>query len=81
MVGGVLVVGVGLAIAIPLTLNGRDGEAKQSWLGSEVLDEVPLVDGHNDLPWNLYRMEKNQLENFNLDANLKLHPVWGASSR
>lgn len=42
-----------------------------------VLDEVPLIDGHNDLPWNLLNLEKNQINDFNFDSNLLEHPIWG----
>ncbi|XP_058834970.1 dipeptidase 1-like [Topomyia yanbarensis] len=48
--------------------------------GRDVLDEVPLIDGHNDLPFNIYKLERNRLANFNLDSNLKLHPVWGQTN-
>jgi membrane dipeptidase len=80
IIGGIVVgVCVSLAIALPLTLS-KSGETKQAFRGSEVLDEVPLIDGHNDLPWNLYNVERNQLDGFNLDANLKLHPTWSQRS-
>jgi membrane dipeptidase len=52
----------------------------QNWKGSDVLNEVPLIDGHNDLPWNLYNRENNQLGNFELDSDLKLNPKWQSSS-
>lgn len=48
----------------------------QVWKGSNVLDEVPLIDGHNDLPYKLYNRENNQLGNFELDSNLKVNPNW-----
>jgi microsomal dipeptidase-like Zn-dependent dipeptidase len=48
--------------------------------GSDVLNEVPLIDGHNDLPWNLYNRENNQLKNFDFDSNLKENPRWKISS-
>ncbi|XP_055628858.1 dipeptidase 1-like [Toxorhynchites rutilus septentrionalis] len=49
----------------------------EMFAGRDVLDEVPLIDGHNDLPFNIYKLERNLLTNFDLDSNLKLHPVWG----
>lgn len=44
--------------------------------GSEVLYTVPLIDGHNDLPYNLRAHVKNQLANFNLSAELSSDPYW-----
>jgi membrane dipeptidase len=41
-----------------------------------VLDEVPLIDSHNDLPYNLYQVESNILKNFNFDSDLKVNPRW-----
>lgn len=46
------------------------------WKGSNVLDEVPLIDSHNDLPHNLYKVEDNQLQNFDFHSNLKENPKW-----
>ncbi|XP_053689023.1 dipeptidase 1-like [Sabethes cyaneus] len=64
------------AIAIPLIVVSSYDE----FAGRDVLDEVPLIDGHNDLPFNIYKYERNRLANFNLDSNLKLHPVWGEAN-
>lgn len=44
--------------------------------GSEVLYTVPLIDGHNDLPYNIRSHVKNQLANFNFSANLSSDPYW-----
>nr|AGM32372.1 dipeptidase 1-like protein [Coptotermes formosanus] len=44
--------------------------------GSDVLYTVPLIDGHNDLPYNLRSHVKNQLANFNFSANLSSDPYW-----
>ncbi|GAB0093966.1 Dipeptidase [Sergentomyia squamirostris] len=78
--GGALIVAVVFAIAPPLTLGKTVNTASQTIRGSSVLDEVPLIDGHNDLPHNLYSIENNQLNNFNFDSDLTQHPVWGSRS-
>jgi membrane dipeptidase len=79
-----VVVVIVLAITLPLTVfkSKDDNENKQDEIfkGSDVLDEVPLIDGHNDLPWNLYRREKNRLENFDFDSDLRQNPNWQISS-
>lgn len=35
---------------------------------------------HNDLPYNLYRIEGNRLENFDFDSDLRQNPKWQVSS-
>jgi len=52
----------------------------ETFVGSMVLDEVPLIDGHNDLPYNLYRIEGNMLENFDFDSDLRNNSKWQVSS-
>lgn len=44
--------------------------------GSSVLDEVPLVDGHNDLPMNIYSVVNNHLDKVDLRKNLSEDAVW-----
>ncbi|XP_062716495.1 dipeptidase 1-like [Aedes albopictus] len=69
------------AITIPVVIvtSSGDGDPKP-FVGREILDEVPLIDGHNDLPFNIYKVERNLLANFNLDSNLKEHAVWGQTA-
>lgn len=67
---------VSLVVAIPLSLTA----SKQPFRGSSVLDEVPLVDGHNDLPYNLYNVEHNVLRNFSFNSDLRKNPKWANRS-
>lgn len=30
----------------------------------QLLDQVPLIDGHNDLPWNIRKFLHNRLNDF-----------------
>lgn len=85
--GGVilLVVVITLAIILPLFVfnkkdDSSDNKIVDTWVGSDVLEEVPLIDGHNDLPWTIYTLEKNQLSNFNFDSDLTANPKWQISS-
>lgn len=48
-----------------------------STASTHILDEVPLIDGHNDLPNNLYLLLKNNLTNFHFQNNLANDDVWG----
>lgn len=62
------------AIVLPITLSGSAGLRSG---GSSVLYQVPLIDGHNDLPHNLYALLGNQLDQFKFDSDLTKDPLWG----
>ncbi|PNF33642.1 Dipeptidase 1 [Cryptotermes secundus] len=75
LVGGVILgVLVIIAIVLAATLGGEE-----SAIGAGILKEVPLVDGHNDLPYNLKTLNHNFLKNFSFE-DLKGDPVWNCSS-
>ncbi|KAG5679696.1 hypothetical protein PVAND_009249 [Polypedilum vanderplanki] len=46
----------------------------------KVLREVPLIDGHNDLPWNIRKFLKNQLREFRFGEDLRGITPWSTSS-
>jgi membrane dipeptidase len=58
-----------------LTVNTRALGIPNS--NSHILDEVPLIDGHNDLAWTIFNYEKNQINNFDLE-DLKSNPKWSS---
>lgn len=70
----VLSVIVVLSVVIPLSVSS--GASAQISSGSSVLSEVPLIDGHNDLPYNLYSISSNKLENLNLNSDLLADKNW-----
>ncbi|EDV93616.1 dipeptidase 1 [Drosophila grimshawi] len=45
-----------------------------------VLKEVPLIDGHNDLPWNIRKFLKNQLKDFHFGSDLRELAPWSSSA-
>ncbi|EFA08612.1 dipeptidase 1 [Tribolium castaneum] len=45
--------------------------------GRTALDNFPLIDGHNDLPYNLYSKLKNQISKFAFDSDLSNDTVFG----
>ncbi|XP_073837919.1 dipeptidase 1 [Musca autumnalis] len=45
-----------------------------------VLKEVPLIDGHNDLPWNIRKFLKNQLKDFHFAGDLTKVQPWSNSA-
>ncbi|CAD7092080.1 unnamed protein product [Hermetia illucens] len=46
----------------------------------KILKEVPLIDGHNDLPWNIRKFLKNQLKDFRFGADLREIAPWSTSA-
>ncbi|XP_015178844.1 PREDICTED: dipeptidase 1-like [Polistes dominula] len=46
----------------------------------QILTEVPLIDGHNDLPWNIRNFVHNQLADFDFDKDLRQVPPWSKSN-
>ncbi|OAD53707.1 Dipeptidase 1 [Eufriesea mexicana] len=47
--------------------------------GSDALNSAPLIDGHNDLAYNLYDLLNNNLDRFNFTKNLTDDKVWGTN--
>ncbi|GLV43880.1 uncharacterized protein CBL_11540 [Carabus blaptoides fortunei] len=47
---------------------------------SRILHEVPLIDGHNDLPWNIRKFLKNQLADFKFSEDLRDIAPWSRSA-
>jgi len=62
IISGAILVGcaLGLAAGVP-TQNEKSLAAIE-----DLLKEVPLIDGHNDLPWQLFNRARNQLETVDL---------------
>lgn len=71
-VGGVFVVlciVLGVAIGVPLSKRNTS---------KSVLDEVPLIDGHNDLAWQLYQNQQNKINGLNFYQDFRV--LWPNSS-
>ncbi|KYN32008.1 Dipeptidase 1 [Trachymyrmex septentrionalis] len=63
----VLLLVIGLSVGLSInTFKGRDA-----------LDSAPLIDGHNDLPYNLYSKLNNHLSTFRFEDDLSNDDVWG----
>ncbi|XP_017766373.1 PREDICTED: dipeptidase 1 [Eufriesea mexicana] len=74
MVVGVMVLGQ-LLTRILLAAHAGDRLAA----ARRILRDVPLIDGHNDLPWNIRKFLKNQLREFRFDDLRDTHP-WSRSA-
>ncbi|CAL8087011.1 unnamed protein product [Orchesella dallaii] len=55
-------------------------EVKLYRLVQRLLNESPLIDGHNDLPWNLKKFLHGQLTEFRFDSNLQSQEPWSKSA-
>jgi len=77
----VLVVAV-ICLGVLLPMSGNTGnlsKEQQKNLIAQLLTEVPLIDGHNDLPWNIRQFIHNKLEKVNLSTNIQYAPPWSTS--
>ncbi|XP_041454447.1 dipeptidase 1-like [Lytechinus variegatus] len=61
----ILLVAIVVAIAVPVSLNNKS--KRDSDLARQYMREVPLIDGHNDLPWQLVIYEDNDLSRIDLN--------------
>ncbi|XP_037084753.1 dipeptidase 1-like [Pollicipes pollicipes] len=68
-------------ISVPLLLRdmARGSPAQRLQLARRILTQVPLVDGHNDFPWNARRFVYNKLQNVNLSMDLRHVRPWNES--
>ncbi|XP_063991292.1 dipeptidase 1-like isoform X1 [Diachasmimorpha longicaudata] len=78
ILGKMVFVGFGAAsLALALVIGFSWGLSVQPFLGSDVLKDVPLIDGHNDLAWNLYLKHANNLSAFHFDQDLRNDSIMG----
>lgn len=68
---GFFFVGYMLVVCLSYSSGRSTRAASDQYLkkANEILDETPLVDGHNDIPWQLRKYYMNRLENVTLDKN------------
>ncbi|KAF2363023.1 Renal dipeptidase family [Trinorchestia longiramus] len=71
-----------VGVAIPLALRGDpNADLSQRMRTAQLLlKETPLIDGHNDLPWNVRKFMHNKLHAFNFSAELNKMRPWSRSS-
>ncbi|XP_069187531.1 dipeptidase 1 [Procambarus clarkii] len=74
------VAGVGVSVPLALKADPNAGHHKRLDQATTLLRETPLVDGHNDLPWNIRKFMHNKLHSFNFTAELKKLRPWSRSS-
>ncbi|KAG8035802.1 hypothetical protein G9C98_001458, partial [Cotesia typhae] len=70
-------IGVFSIVILVLVIGLSVGLRATPFKGSDVLNFAPLIDGHNDLPWNLYDKLANNLSALNFDTDLSNDPIMG----
>lgn len=72
----------GVGVGVPLAFRGGPSVSldQRLDLARKILNEHPLIDGHNDLPWNIRSFIHNQLEKLKLNESLKDVEPWSVSN-
>ncbi|KAH1013536.1 hypothetical protein HUJ04_002519 [Dendroctonus ponderosae] len=70
-------VGVGVPIALKITAEASFEQRLE--VASRLLQDTPLIDGHNDLPWNIRKYVHNRLKSFKFDEDLQGVAPWATS--
>ncbi|XP_076272214.1 dipeptidase 1-like isoform X2 [Rhynchophorus ferrugineus] len=70
-----LTAGLGLPLALGPHRNENASSEERLQLVRKLLKDSPLIDGHNDLPWNLRKFVHNQLNQLNL-SKIKEEDPW-----
>lgn len=65
-VTSILLITAAAGVAVPLALRVSAGAPFEERLevATQLLESVPLIDGHNDLPWNIRKFLHNKLNDF-----------------
>ncbi|XP_030080323.1 uncharacterized protein LOC111600556 [Drosophila hydei] len=80
-VSSILLIIGAASVAVPLALRVAASAPFEERLrvAVQLLDQVPLIDGHNDLPWNIRKFLHNRLNDFNFDEDLRNVAPWARS--
>lgn len=74
-----LAAAAGLGVPIALKISSAASFEERLEFASRLLEEVPLVDGHNDLPWNIRKFLHNRLRDFDFRSDLRNVTPWSNS--
>ncbi|KAL6435786.1 hypothetical protein ACFW04_005579 [Cataglyphis niger] len=76
-----LYINVAVCLSILLFVIGLSvGFSVNTFKGRDALDSAPLIDGHNDLPYNFYQILSNNLSAFHFERDLRNDSVWGSNA-
>ncbi|XP_071542731.1 dipeptidase 1-like [Panulirus ornatus] len=77
----VVVAGLGCSASpLPVRVSASATHQERLAAAHSLLQESPLIDGHNDLAWNLRKFLHNKLHSFNLSTDLRQEKPWRRSS-
>ncbi|KAF5285756.1 hypothetical protein FQR65_LT02284 [Abscondita terminalis] len=78
----VLLLAAAAGVGVPIALKISAGASLEERLefASRLLQEVPLIDGHNDLPWNIRKFLHNRLKDFKFGEDLRNVTPWSSSA-
>ncbi|XP_059617098.1 dipeptidase 1-like [Phlebotomus argentipes] len=71
-----------LSLLVEVFLGQRTDRSSQALridIVRRLLEETPLIDGHNDLPWNIKRYSHNRLEYLNFTEGVRSTEPWSNS--
>ncbi|KAG8285296.1 hypothetical protein J6590_083144 [Homalodisca vitripennis] len=82
LVGVAVLLAAAAGVGVPLALSIQAGASYEERLemAHKLLRETPLVDGHNDLPWNIRKFVHNRLNEFRFGEDLRQVPPWSLSA-
>ncbi|XP_075213822.1 dipeptidase 1-like [Lycorma delicatula] len=75
-----LAAAAGVAVPLALQLRAEAPYQERLQLASALLRETPLIDGHNDLPWNIRKFVHNRLNDLKFAEDLRQVPPWSQSA-
>lgn len=79
MVTVVLWVPEGCGSPLPVRVSPNASHKERLEAARALLKESPLIDGHNDLAWNVRKFLHNKLHSFNLSQDLSQEKPWKKS--
>ncbi|XP_050502350.1 dipeptidase 1 isoform X2 [Diabrotica virgifera virgifera] len=82
LIGTVLLLAAAAGVGVPIALKISSSASFEERLefATRLLQEVPLIDGHNDLPWNIRKFLHNKLKNFKFNEDLRNVSPWSTSA-
>ncbi|XP_057661133.1 uncharacterized protein LOC130896821 [Diorhabda carinulata] len=82
LIGTVLLIATVAGVGVPIALKISSSASFEERLefATRLLQEVPLIDGHNDLPWNIRKFLHNKLKNFKFNEDLRNISPWSNSA-
>ncbi|KAG7204475.1 hypothetical protein KM043_004907 [Ampulex compressa] len=79
--GKMIYLNVAVCLSVLLLVIGLSvGLNVNTFKGRDALTLAPLIDGHNDLPHNLYSKLNNNLSAFHFEEDLSHDDIWGSTT-